>query len=122
MIGYYRACPEHLCELDDELRCPVMNHRCDTWLVRCDDGTLVGKAWEDKNKILVGPDAMKGPRKYPMAKPPHRPCLHGHTNWVKRPNGRYQCRDCNRRTWQRQQERRTKAREKRARLHERREG
>jgi hypothetical protein len=99
-MNFYRACPKHRDEIDEDFMCP-QGHKVDSWLVVGDDGTVVGKAWEERYKMEVGEEALKLPKRT-SSKPPYTPCIHGHMDWSLRSNGRYQCKACQRKAWQKQ--------------------
>ena len=58
-MHFYRACSRHRDELEEDgelLRCP-QGHIADEWLVMSEDGTIISRAFADKNGVYVGEEA-----------------------------------------------------------------
>jgi hypothetical protein len=120
-MTFIRVCPRHkekLIESDGKtgkmLTCP-QGHLCRSWIVvEEDQHYVVGKAWISRDGMHVGPPPRKKKRqkKRPPGKPPHRPCIHGHTNWKKTSQGKYLCKDCQKRSWTRMNKKRAQERKR----------
>jgi hypothetical protein len=117
MTNFYRACPKHrdeLVEVDrsvtghERLKCP-QGHTVTSWLVLAEDGDRIGRAWIDRQEMVVGEPLVEIPKKkIPVGKPPFRQCIHGHLDWGKTTDGKWICRPCQKETWTKQNLRRSR--------------